>query len=38
MDSVRTRDRIVRIVIHVILIVMSIIMIVPFLLLNRMKP
>ena len=31
MDSVRTRDRIVRIVIHVILIVMSIIMIVPFL-------
>ena len=30
MENVRTRDRIVRVVIHVILIVMSIIMIVPF--------
>ena len=30
MDSVRTRDRIIRVVIHVILIIMSIIMIVPF--------
>lgn len=30
MDSVRTRDRITRVVIHLILIVMSIIMIVPF--------
>ena len=30
MDSVRTRDRIIRVVIHVILILMSIIMIVPF--------
>lgn len=31
MDSVRTRDQIIRVVIHVILIIMSIIMIVPFL-------
>lgn len=30
MDSVRTRDRIIRVVIHIILILMSIIMIVPF--------
>lgn len=30
MESVRTKDRIVRVVIHVILIIMSIIMIVPF--------
>lgn len=31
MDSVRTKDKIVRVVIHVILIIMSVIMIVPFL-------
>ena len=31
MDSVSARDRITRIVIHIILIIMSIIMIVPFL-------